>query len=62
MANVRIEVLRCGNWTVRQEGDMEITADALAAHLKTYAIQYAHRAFLDGVQVAEVAAPARRTR
>lgn len=60
MAQVRIEVCRGGEWTVRQEGEMEITAAELAAILPTYAIQHAHRAFIDGVQVAEIAAPKRR--
>jgi hypothetical protein len=45
--------LRAGAWTVRQEGDADVTAADLAAQLPAYAIQYPHRAFLDGELVAD---------
>ncbi|MDB5848246.1 MAG: hypothetical protein JWP29_1998 [Rhodoferax sp.] len=57
MAHVKIEICRNGIWTVRQEGEIEVTAEALVALLPSYAIQYAHRAYLDGLMVGEIAAP-----
>jgi hypothetical protein len=42
---------------VRQEGAVDVTADALAGMLPGYAIQYPHRAFIDGNLVAEARRP-----
>jgi hypothetical protein len=53
MAQVRIEVLRAGTWAVRQNGAADVTAADLVARLPAYAIQYPHRAYLDGVLVVE---------
>lgn len=52
MAKVLIEIDRGNGWQVRQEGEAEITADALADQLPAYCLQYPHRAFLDGVLIA----------
>jgi len=52
MAKVRIELNRGRGWEMRQEGDHPITADELAASLGGYAVQYPHRAYLDGVLIA----------
>ncbi len=57
MAQIRIEMDRGMGWEVRQEGAADVTADALAASLPSYAIQYAHRAFIDGVLIAEAQRP-----
>lgn len=57
MAQIRIEMDRGMGWEVRQEGAADVTADALAASLPGYAIQYAHRAFIDGVLIAEAQRP-----
>ncbi len=55
MAQVRIDFDTGWGWRARQEGEADITAHALRAMLPDYAIQYPHRAFLDGVLVGEVA-------
>jgi hypothetical protein len=52
MAQVRIEIDRGKGWECRQEGFAACTADDVAAMLPAYAIQYPHRAWLDGVVVA----------
>ena len=52
MSQVRIELNRGRGWEVRQEGDHPITADELANQLAGYAIEYPHRAFLDGQLIA----------
>lgn len=57
MANIRIEMDRGEGWEVRQEGDADVTAEALANMLPGYAIQYPHRAFIDGTLVAEALRP-----
>jgi hypothetical protein len=57
MAQIRIEMDRGEGWQTRQEGEMDLNADALAAHLPSYCSQYPHRAFLDGKLVAEVTKP-----
>jgi hypothetical protein len=44
-------------WETRQDGDAAITAEDLAAMLPSYAIQYPHRAFIDGNLVAEAQRP-----
>lgn len=57
MANVRIEMDRGMGWEIRQEGVVDVTADALADLLPGYAIQYPHRAFIDGALIAEAHRP-----
>lgn len=57
MAQVRIEMDRGNGWEVRQEGAVDITADALAGMLAAYAIQFPHRAFLNGNLVASATRP-----
>jgi hypothetical protein len=62
MSWLRIE-MDCGNgWEVRSEGDVQATSiDEIAGRLRIYAIQYAHRAFLNGVLVAGYDPVHRRT-
>lgn len=57
MAQVRIEMDRGDGWEVRQEGAVDLTAEALADMLPRYAIQYPHRAFIDGRLIAEALRP-----
>lgn len=57
MANIRIEMDRGMGWETRQEGEIEITADALASTMPAYAIQYPHRAFIDGTLIVEAQRP-----
>lgn len=57
MAQVRVEMDRGEGWEIRQEGECDVTADALAAMLPAYAIQYPHRAFLNGNLVASATRP-----
>jgi len=52
MAHVRIEMDRGKGWEVRQEGDMNLTAEELIRLLPDYCIQYSHRVFLDGKLIA----------
>ena len=59
MAHIVIEMDRGMGWEVRQEGDIEITADKLASFLPSYSIQYRHRALLDGVLIASTERPVR---
>jgi len=60
MAHLTIEMDRGNGWEVRSEGDGDFTADQVAASLSAYAIQYPHRAVLDGAVVAEAAPKVRR--
>lgn len=57
MAHIVIEMDRGCGWETRQEGDIAITADQLAAQMPHYAIQYPHRAFFDGALIAEAKRP-----
>jgi hypothetical protein len=57
MAHIRIELDRGEGWSLRQEGEFDITADDLTAQLPGYCSQYPHRAFLDGRLIAEVTKP-----
>jgi hypothetical protein len=57
MAHVVIEMDRGAGWETRQEGDADVTAEALVEMLPAYAIRYAHRAFLDGALIAEALRP-----
>lgn len=54
---VKIEMNRGLGWEVRQEGEMPITADQVAAMLPAYAIQYPHRASLNGILIATAERP-----
>lgn len=62
MAQVRIEMDRGNGWEVRVECEAPVTAEQIAGQIAAYAIQYKHRAFLDGVLVAEAAPPAKKGR
>lgn len=57
MAHVVIEMDRGMGWEVRQEGAVDVTAADLAGMLPAYAIQYPHRAFLDGALIATATRP-----
>lgn len=57
MAHIRIELDRGAGWQLRQEGNMPLSADQLAALLPGYCSQYPHRALIDGRVVAEVRRP-----
>jgi hypothetical protein len=59
MAQIRIEMDRGMGWEVRQEGNVEITADKLTSFLPSYSIQHRHRALLDGVLIASTERPIR---
>lgn len=50
---IRIEMNRGKGWEVRQEGAATVTVEQIQAALPAYCIQYPHRAFIDGVLVAE---------
>jgi len=52
MPHVLIQYDRGDGWQTRQEGDADITADALADLLPGYSLQFPHRAYLDGNLVA----------
>jgi len=54
---LRIEVCREGVWTVRGEGTFAGTVDQIRASAPSYALQYAHRFYLDDVLVHEEPAP-----
>lgn len=57
MSKIRIEMDRGAGWETRQEGECQITAEDLANMLPSYAIQYPHRAFVDGALVVEAQRP-----
>jgi hypothetical protein len=58
MAHLVIEMDRGMGWEVRSQGDANgVDAAALVEYLPAFAIQYPHRAFLDGVLVAEAQRP-----
>jgi hypothetical protein len=57
MTTVRIEMDRGNGWEIRQEGEIAVTAADLANMLPGYAIQYPHRAFIDGALVVEAQRP-----
>jgi hypothetical protein len=54
MRTLRIEMNRGHGWQLRAEGKIpaEVTAEQIERDLQEYAIQYPHRALLDGVEVA----------
>ncbi len=53
MAQIVIEFDLGDGWLVRDRGESAITMEALMILLPEYALQYPHRAFLDGELVAE---------
>ena len=62
MTHVRIEMDRGAGWELRHEGDVaDLTEAAALEHLQTYALQYRHRAIMDGRIVGE-AVPVRGRR
>ena len=66
MRMLRIEMNRGRGWELRAEGRIPagVTLEQIERDLHDYAVQYVHRALLDGVEVAhadaEITAPARR--
>ncbi len=54
MTHLRIEMDRGNGWEVPSEGVAECTIEQITAALPAYAIQYPHRALVDGVVVAEI--------
>jgi hypothetical protein len=54
MRTLRIEMHRGHGWQLRAEGKVpaEVTAEQITRDLQAYAIQYPHRALLDGVEIA----------
>ena len=56
MRTLRIEMHRAHAWQLRAEGKIpdEITAEQVTRDLQEYAVQFPHRALLDGVEVARV--------
>jgi hypothetical protein len=49
--HLRIEVDRCRGWELRSEGDVgagDVTPEVLRDQLRSYALQYPHRAIVDG--------------
>lgn len=57
MAHVKIEMDRGNGWEIRQEGDADVSPGELSDLLPRYAISYPHRAFIDGVLIAEALRP-----
>jgi hypothetical protein len=62
MALLRIEYFDGLDWRVRGEGETDATADRVAAELLAYPPRYRHRAFLDGVLVAETVRKTERSK
>jgi hypothetical protein len=54
MHTLRIEMNQGHGWQLRAEGKIpaEVTAEQIERNLQDYAIQYPHRAMLDGVEIA----------
>jgi hypothetical protein len=54
MRTLRIEMYRRHGWELRGEGRIPagVTPEQIERDLQTYAIQYPHRALIDGVEVA----------
>ena len=63
MSTLRIEINRGDGWRVCAEGEPPAGAsiDQITTYLRGLAIQYAHRAWLNGVLVAGVDPVARRS-
>jgi hypothetical protein len=58
MRTLRIEMNRGHGWELRAEGKIpaEVTDELIRHDLQGYAIQYPHRALVDGVEVARAGA------
>jgi hypothetical protein len=54
MRTLRIEMHRGHGWELRAEGKIpaEVTTGQIQRDLQEYAVQYPHRALLDGVEIA----------
>lgn len=61
MAQFRIEVDRGNGWQIRA-GGAGATVEQIVAVLPSYCLQYPHRAYVDGVLVAECDAGAKKAR
>jgi hypothetical protein len=48
MAHIRIEMDLGLGWELRVDGYADSTVEQVVAQLSAYAIQYPHRAFVDG--------------
>ena len=57
MTQLRIEIDRGRGWELRAEGPLpaETPTARIEADLRAYAVQYPHRALIDGVEVARAA-------
>jgi hypothetical protein len=53
MAHILIQMNRGNGWEIRAEGDMDVTLDQVRESLPAYAIQYPHRAFVNGELIGE---------
>jgi hypothetical protein len=64
MRLLRIEMNRGRGWELRVEGRIpaSITVEQIKRDLEAYAIQYPHRALIDGFEVARVGADDTRMR
>ena len=58
MRMLRIEINRGRGWQLRAEGRIpaDVTVEQIKRDLQDYAIQYPHRALLDGIEIARVGA------
>ena len=58
MRTLRIEMNRGHGWELRAEGKIpaEVTIEQIRRDLQEYAIQYPHRALVDGVEVGRAGA------
>ena len=58
MRTLRIEMYRANSWQLRGEGKIsaEVTVEQITHELQEYAIQFPHRALIDGVEVARAGA------
>jgi hypothetical protein len=57
MARLRIEMDRGAGWELRREGDADTTAEQVRDALAAYAVQFPHRALLNGKIVATALPP-----
>jgi hypothetical protein len=64
MRTLRIEMHRGHGWQLRAEGKIpaDVTAEQIAHDLREYAIQYPHRALVDGVEVARAGGEVKQRR
>ena len=64
MRTLRIEMHRGNGWQLRAEGKIpaEVTVEQIQRDLQEYAIQFPHRALIDGVEVARAGAEVKARR